>query len=98
LRLWFGDRILLVTSPIAERRGVLSGERRSQGRQVKVADGLIAATALSHKLTIVTRHVRDFDHLGLTRQGAAATWYPRLLWPPPLRYENKILVAAAITV
>ncbi len=21
-----------------------------------------------------------------------------LLWPPPLRYENKILVAAAITV
>jgi len=29
---------------------------------------------------------------------AAAPWYPRLLWTPPLRYENKILVAAAITV
>jgi len=30
-----------------------------------VADGLIAATALEHYLTVVTRNVRDFDGLGV---------------------------------
>jgi predicted nucleic acid-binding protein len=37
-----------------------------QGRQVKVADGLIVATALDHRLTLVTRNVRDFAGLGVT--------------------------------
>jgi predicted nucleic acid-binding protein len=64
LRPWFENRILPVTLPIAERWGVLSGECRLQGRQVKVADGLIAATALHHKLTIVTRNVKDSSDLG----------------------------------
>ncbi len=30
-----------------------------------VADGLIAATALVHDLTVVTRNVKDFQHLGV---------------------------------
>jgi predicted nucleic acid-binding protein len=30
-----------------------------------VADGFIAATALEHGLTIVTRNVKDFDGLGV---------------------------------
>ena len=64
LRPWFEGRILPVTAPIAERWGVLSGKCRLQGRQVKVADGLIVATALHHQLTIVTRNVRDFAGLG----------------------------------
>jgi toxin FitB len=53
-----------VTAPIAERWGILSGEYRLQGKQVKVADGLIVATALHHELTIVTRNVNDFAGLG----------------------------------
>jgi predicted nucleic acid-binding protein len=52
-----------VTAPIAERWGVLSC--RLQGEQVKVADGLIVATALHHQLTIVTRNVKDFAGLGV---------------------------------
>lgn len=64
LRPWFADRILPVTAPIAERWGVLSGECRLIGKQVKVADGLIVATALHHKLAIVTRNVKDFVGLG----------------------------------
>ncbi len=63
LRPWFEGRILPVT-PIAGRWGVLSGECRLRGKQVKVADGLIVATALHHKLTIVTRNVKDFADLG----------------------------------
>jgi predicted nucleic acid-binding protein len=64
LRPWFEDRILPVTAPIAERWGILPGKCRLQGRQVKVADGLIVATALHHQLTIVTRNVKDFTGLG----------------------------------
>ena len=66
LRPWFEGRILPVTVPIAEGWGILSGERRLKGRPLKVADGLIAATALHHNLTIVTRNVRDFTGLGAT--------------------------------
>jgi predicted nucleic acid-binding protein len=60
LRPWFEGRILPVTAPIAERWGALSGEQRLKGRDVKVADGLIVATALYHDLAIVTRNVKDF--------------------------------------
>lgn len=60
LRPWFEGRLLPVTAPIAERWGLLSGEQQLQGKQVKVADGLIVATALHHNLTIVTRNVKDF--------------------------------------
>jgi predicted nucleic acid-binding protein len=65
LRPWFAGRILPVTAPVAERWGILSGEYRLQGKQVKVADGLIVATALHHKLTIVTRNVKDLADLGV---------------------------------
>jgi len=64
LRPWFDGRILPVTAPIAERWGLLAGESRLKGREIKVADGLIAATALHHKLTIMTRNVKDFSGLG----------------------------------
>jgi predicted nucleic acid-binding protein len=64
LRPWSSGRILPVSDKIAERWGVLVGECRLKGKQVKVADGLIAATALEHDLVIVTRNVKDFDGLG----------------------------------
>ena len=60
LRLWFEDRILPVTQSIAERLGRWAGERDSKGLTLPVPDGLIAATALEHNLTLVTRNVRDF--------------------------------------
>jgi predicted nucleic acid-binding protein len=65
LRPWFQGRILPVNEPIAERWGVLAGQRQLIGRPLKVADGFIAATALEHDLTVVTRNVEDFDGLGV---------------------------------
>ena len=66
LRPWFQGRILPVNDPIAERWGVLAGQCQLKGRPLKVVDGYIAATALEHDLTIVTRNVKDFVGLGVT--------------------------------
>ncbi len=61
----FAGRILPVTQAVAERWGVLEAERRIQGRPLNMAGGLIAAPALEHGLSLVTRNVRDFEDLGL---------------------------------
>ncbi len=63
---WFGKRVLPVTQAIAERWGALEAQRQVIGRPLGVADGMIAATALEHGLTVVTRNVKDFEGLGVT--------------------------------
>lgn len=65
LTLLFPGRVLPVTRQIAARWGKLDGMRQSLGRPLSVPDGMIAATALEHGLTLVTRNVRDFADLGI---------------------------------
>ncbi|HTC35383.1 MAG TPA: type II toxin-antitoxin system VapC family toxin [Bryobacteraceae bacterium] len=62
---WFHDRILPVTHSIADRWGALDGHRQLMGTPLNTADGLIAATALEHDLTVVTRNVKDFAGLAV---------------------------------
>jgi len=64
LRPWFGARILPVDEAVARHWGVLTARQERKGRKLKVADGMIAATALVHDRTIVTRNVKDFAGLG----------------------------------
>jgi predicted nucleic acid-binding protein len=61
----FRRRILPITQPIADRWGVLDGQCQLRGTPLNTADGMIAATALEHGLTVVTRNVRDFVGLGV---------------------------------
>ena len=61
----FNGRILPVTQSVGDRWGVLSGECQLRGTPLNMADGMIAATALEHGLSLVTRNVRDFAGLGV---------------------------------
>ena len=57
---WYSDRILPVDAATARRWGQLSATLGHDG-----ADLLIAATALEHGLTVVTRNVRHFEPTGV---------------------------------
>lgn len=57
----FTNRILSIDFEIAERWGLLS----AQSKGMPVVDGLLAATALHHNLTFVTRNTSDVKLAGL---------------------------------
>ena len=59
---YFLDRLLGVDAQIADRWGRLQA---SAGRTLPVVDAMLAATALQHDLTLVTRNVKDFESLGV---------------------------------
>ena len=61
----FGDRILPIVASIAERWAELRASYRGVGRVLPLADGLIAATALVHDLTLWTRNTKDFGGTGV---------------------------------
>jgi toxin FitB len=56
----YAERILPITTAIADRWG-----RLSLKQPLPVSDGLIAATGLEHKLTVVTRNIADFQRSGV---------------------------------
>jgi predicted nucleic acid-binding protein len=55
----YGDRILPVDLEVAEEWGLLSVPD-----PLPVIDGLLAATAKIHDLTLATRNVRDIERTG----------------------------------
>lgn len=59
---YFVGRLLPVDAPVADRWGRVQA---ATGRCLPVIDALLAATALHHGLTLVTRNVKDFEGLGV---------------------------------
>jgi toxin FitB len=57
----FSGRILPIDRFIVDRWGLLSAEAKRRGKSLSAIDGLLAATALHHNLTIVSRNVDDFS-------------------------------------
>jgi predicted nucleic acid-binding protein len=51
--------------PVSLRWARLVVELKKKGRALPVMDTMIAATALEHDLTVVTRNVRDFQATGV---------------------------------
>ena len=62
----FAGRILAIAGAVADRWGWIMAQAQAKGMTLPVVDGLIAATALHHKLTAVTRNVRDYTVAGLS--------------------------------
>ena len=59
----FDNRILALDQEILIQWGNMCGQRERVGRKLPLMDSLIAATALTHKLIIVTRNESDFQAL-----------------------------------
>jgi len=62
LRARFAGRIVPVDAPVADRWGWLATEAKRKGKGLSIIDGLLAATALHHNLTVVSRNASDFAH------------------------------------
>jgi predicted nucleic acid-binding protein len=62
VRVRFSGRILAIDDMVADRWGWLTAEAERRGRPLAAIDGLLAATALEHNLTVVSRNTGDFTH------------------------------------
>lgn len=63
--------LLPLNRPIMQRAAQIRGHLRKTGRRIGDMDTLIAATAVYHRLTLVTRNTREFQRVpGLTLMDA----------------------------
>ena len=60
---FFAGRVLPIDARVAARWGHLVAQA---GRSLPAIDSLLAATALTHDLTLVTHNLRDFQYPGLS--------------------------------
>lgn len=60
----FAGRILPVDAPVADWWGRLQAGAGACGRNLPTLDSLLAATALTHGLVLVTRNTADFEPTG----------------------------------
>jgi predicted nucleic acid-binding protein len=73
LKRWLHDKVLAqfalrtlpVTVSVAQAWGTLHASLQKAGSNLPSIDGLLAATALIHQLTLVTRNQRDFVATGV---------------------------------
>ncbi|GAB4486953.1 MAG: type II toxin-antitoxin system VapC family toxin [Anaerolineales bacterium] len=62
----FDRRILPLDVDVFFTWATLAARLETQGIRLPAMDALLAATALAHKLTLVTRNERDFEASGVT--------------------------------
>jgi predicted nucleic acid-binding protein len=60
----FSGRVLPVSEAVAERWAELWATARRAGRALHAVDGVLAATAIVHDMSLVTRNVSDFQATG----------------------------------
>jgi len=62
----FKNRILDLDLDVSTKWGQIQGKAEQVGKPMPLIDGLIAATALSHDLIVVTRNTKDMEQSGVT--------------------------------
>jgi toxin FitB len=58
----FAGRIVPIDAAVANRWGQLAADAKRVGKPLSIIDGLLAATALHHDLTVVSRNTSDFTN------------------------------------
>jgi predicted nucleic acid-binding protein len=61
----FENRTIPVEAPVALAWGDLMALAKRSGRGLASMDGLIAATAVAHQLTLATRNTKHFEGFGI---------------------------------
>jgi predicted nucleic acid-binding protein len=61
----FSGRIVDIDRRIADAWGDLMASAKQRGSALHVMDGFLAATAMTRRLTLATRNVKDFAPLGV---------------------------------
>jgi predicted nucleic acid-binding protein len=69
----FSGRILSIDAAVADRWGLLAAVAKIKGKPLSAIDGLLAATAIHHNLTIVSRNAGDFTN---TQVPVVNPWEP----------------------
>jgi toxin FitB len=62
----FEDRILAIDLQVADTWGLVMAQSQKVGLALGSMDAFVAAIAEAHSLTLVTRNVKDFEHIGIT--------------------------------
>ncbi len=62
----YAERTIPVETTVAREWGILNARLKEQGSKLQFKDSLIAATALVHGLTVVTRNQTDFAAAGVS--------------------------------
>jgi toxin FitB len=57
---WAANRLLVMDAPVMNTWGRFYAKHQRTGLKLPLMDSLLAATALRHQLTIVTRNTTDF--------------------------------------
>jgi len=65
LRTRFHGRLLPIDEEVADRWGWLTAQAQKKGTVLPVIDGLLAATALQHNLTLATRDTGSLAAIGV---------------------------------
>lgn len=60
----FEGRVLPIDTPVALLWGNIQGEKEKRGIKLPVIDSLLAACAMAHSMTIVSRNAQDFARCG----------------------------------
>jgi predicted nucleic acid-binding protein len=69
----FSGRILSIDAAVADRWGLLAAVAKTNGQPLSAIDGLRAATAIHHNLTIVSQNAGDFTN---TQVPVVNPWEP----------------------